>query len=203
LLYIEYVSRRAGISIDEFHEGALRGQEGWESEMGSDELVLNVGRTWRLGPEPEYFSIWRCDDLGRIDEWDKMFRAGNADPFQDPFGRVARIDVAGCYEELAPPVRTRGRNYYTEFFEVPSEDGLSEEQRRDLLNWFRGRFAEHEGFPPLVLAARLGQLAPEPGGLAVWSIPDFASLSHTLSRREAPLRIVSAGVYADVGREIL
>ena len=58
LVYIEYISRRPGVSLEAFHEVAGRGQTGWAGEYGDDQLVLNVGRTWRIGPEPEYVAVW-------------------------------------------------------------------------------------------------------------------------------------------------
>ena len=53
LVYIEYISRRAGVDLASFHAGATAGQEGWDDYYGEDRLILSAGRTWRLGPEPE------------------------------------------------------------------------------------------------------------------------------------------------------
>ena len=44
-------------------------------------MILSMGRTWRLGPEPEYLTLpgtRRPPGLGRLDDWDKVFRSGEA-----------------------------------------------------------------------------------------------------------------------------
>jgi hypothetical protein len=55
-----------------------------------------------------------------------------------------------------------------------------------------------------VLIRRLGKLAPEPGGLAVWSMDrfgDVASAAEDLDGVEHPVRLATVGVYVDVGEE--
>jgi hypothetical protein len=52
----------------------------------------------------------------------------------------------------------------------------------------------------------MGRLAPDPGGIAVWSVSNFAALAamaDELASRDQPLHVESAGVYADIGDEIL
>ena len=65
-----------------------------------------------------------------------------------------------------------------------------------------------------LLATRVGMLAPEPGGVAVWTLPTFGAME-TLARsfnnpslrrgNEDHLPVVpfSAGTYADLGKEML
>ena len=67
-----------------------------------------------------------------------------------------------------------------------------------------------------LLATRIGMLAPEPGGVAVWTLPSFGAME-TLARNfnsrqqvsksgaESRLPVVpfSAGTYADLGKEML
>ena len=106
LVYIEYISRRPGVSLEAFHEVAGRGQTAWAGEYGDDQLVLNVGRTWRIGPEPEYVAVWynAAAGLERIADWERIFTSGEAARFEEPFKLAARIDAAGCYEPLLAPV---------------------------------------------------------------------------------------------------
>src|SRR4051794_32312616 len=52
MIYVEYVSRRQGIALDDFHRVVRQVQESWAAGHGADRLILNAGRTWRLGPEP-------------------------------------------------------------------------------------------------------------------------------------------------------
>ena len=58
LVYIEYISRRPGVSTEAFYFATGRGQTGWAGEYAEDVMVLNIGRTFRTGPEPEYMTVW-------------------------------------------------------------------------------------------------------------------------------------------------
>ena len=133
LVYIEYISRRPGVSLEAFHEVAGRGQTAWAGEYGDDQLVLNVGRTWRMGPEPEYVAVWynAAAGLERIAEWERIFTSGEAAQFEEPFKLAARIDAAGCYEPLLDPVPGDGGPYYAEFFEPAA--GASRDEVQVLL----------------------------------------------------------------------
>src|SRR5262245_11235973 len=124
MIYIEFTSRRpqAGLREDtrgalapesfesqlqRFHAAVLAGQSTWEGSWSEDQLVLSIGRTWRLGPEPEYMTVWHTPGAGlaRIDDWDKVFRSGQADEIEKPFRELALIERAGCYDALLSPVR--------------------------------------------------------------------------------------------------
>lgn len=202
LVYIEYISRRPEAPVAEFHRVVTAGQEGWDDAHGEDQLVLNLGRTWRLGPEPEYLGVWYTPaaGVGRLDDWDRIFRGGAADHLERPFHEVARIDVAGCYEPLVEPVRARGSSpYYAEFFR---DDGDPEAVRR----LYDERARRNPRCRLTLLVRRIGRLAPDPGGLAVWTLPDFAALeglARELDGLERPVALVAAATYADLGREIL
>jgi hypothetical protein len=202
LVYIEYISRRAGVSLEAFHEVAGRGQTGWAGEYGDDQLVLNVGRTWRIGPEPEYVAVWYNAAAGveRIAEWERIFTSGEAAHFEEPFKLAARIDAAGCYEPLLDPVPGRGGPYYAEFFE-PAAD-VSQERVRSLFDDRRGR----SGLELNLLVQRIGRLGPDPSCLAVWSLPSYGALE-TVAREldgvSEPVMLVNAALYADLSEEIL
>lgn len=218
MIYIEFTSRRPQPGLREndrgalalepfesqlqrFHRAVLAGQSGWESGWSEDQLVLSIGRTWRLGPEPEYMTVWHSPaaEFSRIDEWDKVFRSGEADALEKPFRELARIDRAGCYEPLLEPKRQQNAIYYAEFFEpVGPNDPI-----RDL---FVKRAASHRDMTLALCLVRIGKLAPDPGGLAVWTLPSYralAAIARDLDDTVEPVRLVTAGVYNDVGREIL
>ena len=57
LVYVEFISRRPGVSVEAFYFAAGRGQPGWSNEHADDVLLLNLGRTFRTGPEPEYVAV--------------------------------------------------------------------------------------------------------------------------------------------------
>jgi hypothetical protein len=218
VIYIEFTSRRPqpGVREDDggtlalesfasqlqrFHHAVLAGTSGWEGSWSEDQLILSMGRTWRLGPEPEYLTVWHTPTTGleRIDEWDKVFRSGEADALEKPFREVARIDRAGCYEALLDPVRQQNGIYYAEFFEPV---GSHDEIRASYVE----RAASHPSLTLALCSARIGKLAPDPGGLAVWTLPSYgalAAIARELDGISEPVRLTAAGVYNDIGREIL
>lgn len=203
LVYIEYISRRPGVALDEFHEVAGRGQTRWEQEYSSDQLILTLGRTWRIGPEPEYLHVWYNPQAGleRIDDWERIFTSGAVDSFEVPFRLAARIDAAGCYEALLEPEPGRGGPYYAEYFEVTP--GASAHEVRAL---FQERAGRHTQFTLNLVADRIGMLGPSPRGLAIWSLPSFGSLAaiaRELDGVTSPIQVVNSALYADFGHEIL
>jgi hypothetical protein len=203
LVYIEYISRRPGVSLEAFHEVAGRGQTGWAGEYEDDRLVLNLARTWRMGPEPEYVAVWYNPAAGleRIGEWERIFTSGEAAHFEEPFKLAARIDVAGCYEPLAEPTPGRGGPYYAEFFEREADS-----TREAVASFFAERRAGHPDLELNLLVERIGRLGPDPRGLAVWSLPSYGALdgiARELDGRNGPVRLVNAALYADLGNEIL
>ncbi len=134
LVYIEYISRRSGIGLHEFHTVVGGGQTGWSGDYSEDAAILNLGRSWRMGPEPEYMCVWYTPDAGmeRIDEWERVFRSGVADAYEEPFRLAGRIDRAGCYEPLLEPVRGSMGRYYAEWFDLApgaSREGVIESVR--------------------------------------------------------------------------
>jgi hypothetical protein len=218
VIYIEFTSRRPQPGVREngqgtlalesfeselqrFHRAVLAGQSGWENAWSDDQMILSLGRTWRLGPEPEYMTVWHTPTAGleRIDEWDKVFRSGEADELEKPFRELARIERAGCYEALLEPKRQKDGIYYAEFFEpVGSNDAI-----RML---YAQRAKAHANLTLALCIVRIGKLAPDPGGLAVWTVPSYgalAAIARELDGTREPVRLTTAGVYNDVGREIL
>ena len=84
LVYIEYISRRPGVGLEVFHKVLELGQGGWGDDYQDDVTLLGVGRSWRMGPEPEYMHIWYTpkEGLGRIDFW-RIFGAQAAPSVRD------------------------------------------------------------------------------------------------------------------------
>ena len=201
VIYVEYISRRPGVTLADFHAGVDAGQEGWDASFDDDQLVWSAGRTWRLGPAPEYVGVWYAPHAGfdRIDAWDRIFRSGHADIHEQGFQKVASIDAAGCYRPLRAPIRARDATYYAEYFRPGPDSGQT-------ARFFDERVRRHPTLTLNLVVERIGKLGPEPGGLAVWSIPNFAALEAIASELDGvrePIELVAAGTYADVGREIL
>jgi hypothetical protein len=226
MIYIEFTSRRPQSGLREtergtlalesfesqlqrFHRAVLAGQSGWEGSWSEDQLLLSIGRTWRLGPEPEYLTVWHTPAAGlaRIDDWDEVFRSGRADNIEKPFSELARIERAGCYDALLEPIRrspasetrARGAVYYAEFFEPVGAHAAIREL-------YEERAAAHSSSTLALCVARIGKLAPDPGGLAVWALPSYgalAAIARDLDGSSKPVRLTTAGVYNDIGKEIL
>ena len=203
LVYVEYRSRNPGIELATFHAIVGRRTDAWTDSYPEDELLLNVGRTWRLGPEPEYLVAYYSPNYGleRLEEWERIFKSGDADRLEAQTRATGRIDMAGCFVALTEPVAARGGRYYTEFFDIAA--GRS---RADVAELFATRKTKHAEFTLHLVADRIGHLGPEPRGLAVWGIPRYAALAdivEELEEAQGPIVLQQAGLYADIGDEIL
>ncbi|MCI0624128.1 MAG: hypothetical protein L0387_21170 [Acidobacteria bacterium] len=171
MIYIEYYSRRQGIGLKEFYEAIWKGQDGWGAGFQEDQLVWAAARTWRMGPHPAHMGVWYSPNFGfeRMDAWERIFRAGEADAYEEPFLRVSEIEMAGCYDALIEPARVRNANYYAEFFRATGKIA-------DVQKFYQKRAEHYTDFTLILLVHRIGRLGPDPGGLAVWTLPNFASL---------------------------
>ena len=203
LVYIEYISRRPGVSLEAFHSLAGHGQTGWAGDNPEEVLLANLGRTWRTGPEPEYLAFWYTPGQGldRFDDWERIFRSGEADEFEEPFKIAARIDRAGSYTPLIEPTAVEAERSYIEFFDIPK--GSSTDEVRAA---YEARAAAHPALTLNILLDRIGRLGPDPRGIAVWGLPSWAALEEVardLDGVEEPVRLVDSGMYSQFGRETL
>jgi hypothetical protein len=114
-------------------------------------------------------------------------------------GGAGRNALIQLLETGLDPQRQRAGIYYAEFFEpVGSNDEIRE--------LYSKRAASHANFTLALCIKRIGKLAPDPGGLAVWTLPsygDLAAIARELDDIKEPVRLATAGVYNDIGREIL
>jgi hypothetical protein len=201
LVYIEYISRLPGVSVEQFHFAAGL-QDGWSEDYAEDVLVLNMGRTFRTGPDPGYMAVWHSPNAGleRIGDWERIFATHEADRLEETFKLAARIDRAGCYEPLLPPIKRRGALYYAEYFDF--SPGAS---REDVRASYEQRAARRVDLELNLLVDRIGRLGPDPRGLAVWSLPGWEPLEALARELDGggPVRLVEGGLYRDLGRETL
>ena len=202
-VYVEYISRRPNVALADFRAIAIRSQGGWAEQYGPDKLLLNVGRTWRVGPEPEYLAVWCSCDAGieRLADWERAFGSGEADSFEKPMELAARLDRAGCYEPLLDPSAHRGGRYYAEYF-----DFVGDSTRAEVADYFRARRASNQLELP-VLIDRIGKLGPDPRGVAFWVLSSYADLDRLAREVDeepgAPIRLVTSALYAELGEEVL
>jgi hypothetical protein len=203
LVYIEYIARRSHVSLEQFHAVADQGQTGWAGDNPDDVLIAMIGRTWRTGPEPEYMGIWYTprQGLDRFDDWERIFRSGAADAFEEPFSIGARIARGGSYTPLLDPVPGTSERYYAEYFDW--RDGVTAD---DVRASFEARRTRHDELALNLAADRIGRLGPDPRGVALWSLPSWAALEEIARDHDAedgPVRLVDAGMYSTLGMETL
>jgi hypothetical protein len=202
LLYVEFISRRASVPLERFHAVAGRTQGTWAQRHGDDRIILNVGRTWRVGPEPEYLCVWYTPRSGleRIDDWQRLFRQAAVAEQHAEFEAVARIDRAGCYRPVTEPTEATEGRYLLEWL---SCDGVSNEK---LAAAFASREQRHPERTLRCLASPLGALAPGSHSFAAWGLAAFGdaqALARDLPDPDTGIAVVEAGLYADLGDEQL
>jgi len=201
LVYVEFISRRPAVSLEQFHEAAGRIQGEWADGHGEDLMVLNAGRTWRIGPEPEYLCVWYtpASSLDRIDDWERLFRGGESEHHAG-FQAVARIDRAGCYIPLGEPTQADEGHYLCEWFTC---QGMSD---GTIAAAFDERAQRHPQRTLRCLARPLGALAPDSRGFAVWGLSawgDAEALARDLPDPRSGVSVVDASLLADFGEEQL
>jgi hypothetical protein len=101
MYYIEFFSRNPGVELDRFHRGVQDNFDHWQQLYPQDELIMMIGRTFRMGPQPNYMAVWRAHSFARLDEWKAAFDTSPeaARAFAE-FAEVATIEYAGVYEDF-------------------------------------------------------------------------------------------------------
>jgi hypothetical protein len=198
MLYVEFIERDRQMPIEVFR--ALGVQSAWEDP--NDELLGQIGRTMRLGPHPAYMAFCRFDGFKRLDEWEAHFRS-------EKHARDKRMHAkhyaihhfrAGCFDEVLPARRLSGGLYYAEFFSMTASVSQA-----DLAAYFARRQAFHPAGDLAMVLRRIGLLAPDPGGMAIWSVKNYVAIE-TIARDVGgtpDIRPAMAGVYRDFTAEIL
>jgi hypothetical protein len=99
MFYIEFYSRKPGVSPEVFRETVKRTDAYWARANPQDRPVLAVGRTWRLGG-PHYIVVWEIDGSARLDEWKETLATDpEAQAMMADWQAVVDCD-AGLYETL-------------------------------------------------------------------------------------------------------
>jgi hypothetical protein len=102
--YIEFVERNEGVPLKRFQEVVRMSNERWQREHPDDELVLMIGRTWRMGPKPGYMVIWRIKDFTTFERWNAEFARPDTLQKHGEMEDVGTIVDAGVYEDLGREV---------------------------------------------------------------------------------------------------
>ena len=199
MIYIEYVERDRFMPIEIFRY--LGNQSAWTDP--DDSLVGSFGRTMRLGPMPSYLALWKCSGMARMDEWEEYFRSekGMRDAHELATHRAIHLQKAGCYDELfVGEAPDRLGLHYIEYFAAGGDD------KPDIVAApFIERSKQTPGATLNFVLRRIGLLGPNPGGIAIWTVPDYVALERFV--RVTPsgdrFRPTEAGVYRWFGEEIL
>lgn len=202
MIYIEYIARDRFMDVDIFR---VLGDQAWWSgadDDADDELVAQLGRTLRIGPDPSYMAIWRCRGLDKLDQWETYFHSDEA--LRNRHGiashKAIHFVAAGCYDEIFTGPAVADGLHYIEYFK-PDIQLTAEDTAKIFAERAR---KEQKGKLNLVLT-RIGLLGPDPGGLAIWTFPDYAAIE-TLAREDLSgetLKPLTVGIYRPWGEEIL
>lgn len=201
MIYIEYINRDRFMDVEIFR--ALGDQSWWAEadEEGDDDLVAQLGRTLRLGPYPFYMTLWRCRGLDKLDKWEAHFNSDAA--LRDNLARASHKAIhlcdAGCYDELYTGPAINHGLQYIEYFKAP--DGAGDM----IAEAFEKRAEKYTNGTLNLVLQRIGRMGPDPGGMAIWTFPDYAALSPIVRDLEIhkDIEILSMGAYRGWGKEIL
>lgn len=202
LVYVEFISRRPGVSLETFHTLVRSSQDDWAAEQADDVIVAKLGRTYRLGPEPEYLYAWWLPRHGleRLQDWESAF-ASVSDTIGASIEAAGRIDRAGCYDPLEEPIVATSERYYLERL-----DFAPGATREDVQSFYTKRRSQHPELTLNLLIDRIGGLGPDPRCLALWGLPSWADLdgvARDLEGIDHPVRMVTAGTYTVIGNETI
>jgi len=198
MIYLEFIERDRWVPIEVFRHMGNQ-QSAW-SEGSVDRMILQLGRTMRLGPRPSYLCFWDIPDIGRLDAWEDYFHspAATRNPRSLAMHRSINIDRAGLYDVLVHKDPIDAPLYVVEYCE-PAGKGDDA-----LRAGFVERARQHSLATGLRLLRRLGGLGPDPAVVAVWGVPSYVAAEPLLRRPwPAAARLVDVGVYRPFAEEIL
>lgn len=198
MIYAEFIDWDRRMPVELFRHQSR--QDNWTE--GADVKTINIGRHKGIGPRPAYLCCWRIAGMARLDEWEVLFKspAGRRDIAEHATFQALDFRECGLYEELVAGVLPDGNLHYMERFDAgqDADDG-------EIVAHFQARARRGTGAELGFLMRRVGLLGPENGDLAIWTAPSFAALEPLVRERHAtgPLRPVAAGIYRNVGHELM
>jgi hypothetical protein len=198
MIYLEFIERDRWVPTEIFRH--LGNQQSSWSEGSVDRMILQLGRTMRLGPRPSYLCFWDIPDIRRLDAWEEYFHspAAGRNPRSLAMHRSINIDSAGLYDVLEQKDPIEAPLYVVEYCDPA---GTGDEALRAE---FAERSRRHAETRPLRLLRRLGRLGPDPAVLAVWGVASYVAAEPLLRAPwPVPIRLANVGVYRPFGEEIL
>lgn len=197
MIYVEFIERDRSMPIEIFRR--LGDQEVSWVEGAVDRMVLQLGRTLRLGPMPSYLCLWDIAGISRLDDWEAYFRsvAARQNRRSQAMHRAIHIARAGLYDALQQDNDTRAPVYVVEYCAARGDDAKVQ-------GIFAERRARHAGLRQIFLLRRLGRLGPDPGLISIWGAPSYAAAEPLIRTADQPdLDLVDVGIYRRFGEETL
>lgn len=194
LMFVEYIGRPHGIPLDHFHKHA---RQDWPAS--EDVVVANLARMNKLGPKPHYMCWWGIKSLARVDEWRDYYtsEAGRRHLAESGDAEVLDFQQHGLFDIVHGSGAAGGGLHIAEFFDADDFSGA------EITEAFEARAASATSGQLTYVLKRLGMLAPDPGGIALWTFPSLAA-AEPLLRTPLPkgaLTISARGVYRPMGEE--
>jgi hypothetical protein len=182
MMYVEFIKKDDFVPRETFV--ALGGQSAWRDP--NDQLLGQISRVFGIGPLPDHIAFCRFNSFKRLDEWEDHFRSANhrADKRMHAKHKAIKHWRAACYDELMPANKPLdSKRYLVEFLQAPDTMALKTQTGASL---------------EFVLK-RIGRLAPDPGGLIVWSLPDASD--DRLLFESYGSHVSAAGLYGNFNPE--
>lgn len=195
MIFAEYIEHDPAMPFQIFRK---LGRQDWTGE--GDKMIANLGRTQRLSGEPFYMCWWEITGFARLDEWEAHFRTpeGRLYTAETPVSRAMRFTRNGLYDALIGEGPVPEGLHLIEFFDAP---GATHDALR---TYFASRSQAAAPGRLTYLINRIGRLAPDPGGMALWTFADYVSTESFIRALPpgGPARVVKAGLYRNFGEEI-
>jgi hypothetical protein len=100
MYFVEFLEPKSGVELERFQRVVAQYARRWAADHPEDELVMNVGRTWWLGPTPAYLTVWKVSDVSTLNRWGREVGVPGAHELHREFAEVATIVQAGLYEDI-------------------------------------------------------------------------------------------------------
>jgi hypothetical protein len=198
VIYAEFISRNRSMPVEIFRH--LGNQKSDWAPGSKDRVLLQLGRTMRLGPEPGYLSLWEIPGLDRLDAWEAYFHseAAQANRRSRAMHHAIQIERAGLYDALHQGSALEASLYVIEFWHALTIG--SDEVFQSLTN----RASAHPNVTMFLAIRRVGLVGPAPEGLTIWGSPSYAAAESLLRDVSCPpITLTDVGLYRSFGDEVL
>jgi hypothetical protein len=198
MIYIEFIERDRTMPIEIFRQLGNQGSA-W-ADGAEDRMILQLGRTMRIGPAPSYLCLWEIPDLGRLDAWESYFHSPAAvkNSRSQAMHRAIHIQRAGIYDILGRAGSLDAPLYVVEYVD-PLE--IAESEMRAA---FAHRAQRHGNLQQLLVLRRIGRAGPDPAVFCFWGAPTYAAGEPLLRDDHMPgMRLADVGIYRGFGDEVL